>query len=403
VTDQRHRFPGPDVQAEIRQDDFTPALLCRIGRVGEVHAAELDVPGQPRSRVACGLYYLRLRIDQGKHALCRGQPVLELAPKRCDADDRPPEEAHRLHEQVPVAGGNVRRRQGGQAAEIDQHGNAYPGRCTDDREDGVQRQPAAQHDAVRLDVVRGERGIDRALLPETLSDHDPAHRLLDLRVDLRGHAPRALRHGARDAAETQGKGDCDRRHDQEQECQPGVDGDEPHGQEQHQHDLAQEAGRQRYDLGQILRIRGDAADDLPRWMLVIERHVVPHGRSKHILANLQHHIAHDARGKPLLDEVEAPRHRAEQQHAQGQQGDGRGRWVARHQVDAGRDQDRPAAPCNGIQRDRGRDQHHSLAVRPEISENPAHQLAVTVIPVVCLVLEAVEDKTHQLHLAKMRQ
>ena len=125
VADQRHRLPRPDVQGEVGQHDLAAALLLRVGRVGEVDVLEAHIAGQPASTGSRGgLHHLRLGVDQREDALGRGQAVLELAPEGGDADQRPPEEADRLHEQVPVAGRDAVRAARRQAAEVDQHGDA---------------------------------------------------------------------------------------------------------------------------------------------------------------------------------------------------------------------------------------------------------------------------------------
>ena len=50
-------------------------------------------------------------------------------------EQRPPEEADRLHEQIPVAGADRARPRARQSAEVDQRGHAQPGTDAHDRED----------------------------------------------------------------------------------------------------------------------------------------------------------------------------------------------------------------------------------------------------------------------------
>jgi len=131
-------------------------------------------------------------------------------------------------------------------------------------------------------------------------------------------------------------------------------------------------------------------------MLVVERQVVADGRREHILANLQHHISHHASGEPLLDEIEGPGRRAQDQHAAGHQQHRARGLVACDHVDAARNQDRAARARQRIGRDGHGDQHHALPVRLEVSQHAPEQFAVAVVAVVCLGVEAVQDKAHVL-------
>ena len=57
------------------------------------------------------------------------------------------------------------------------------------------------------------------------------------------------------------------------ERQAGIDGKEDAEDDDHQQQLAHEVERQRHHVGEVLRVGGDAADDLAGGVLIVEGHV----------------------------------------------------------------------------------------------------------------------------------
>ena len=62
----------------------------------------------------------------------------------------------------------------------------------------------------------------------------------------------------------------------------------------------------RDDLGEVLRIGGDAADDPPGGELIVEGKIVAGGGGKGLAPQVEHHVGHGPAGQPAPDPVRPP-------------------------------------------------------------------------------------------------
>ena len=200
-----------------------------------------------------GLHDAGLGVDQPKHPLTGGEPVLELTPKRSNLRERKPEEHKRLNEEVPIAhahsaGGRF------QTAEIDDDCGAKTGCGVEHRKEGIQHDPLPEVYPVRLLVDANEVIMHRLLLAKYLSYGDTANRLLDVGVDLRHDAPRMQRGFTGNASE-QERNSCDkRRHRHRNQPQLQIDHEQHAPHQQHQHHLTDEIHRKRDCLSEPIRV-----------------------------------------------------------------------------------------------------------------------------------------------------
>ena len=228
--------------------------------VAEPQVMKLDVPLHLCDRLVSGLHNAGLGIDQREHALGCGEPILELAPERGNARHRPPEEADGLHEEIPI----TRRDTGacGQPASVEEEGTDKARRHPQDGKDGVERHVPLETDAIGSLVVVTETVVDGVLLAECLRHHDPADGFLDLGVDDGIDAPGLARDPAGEPSEAEGNQDRQGSDADEHNSQPQVDGGKPDRQDRHQQDLADQVQDQGDDVGEVLCVRGDTANDL---------------------------------------------------------------------------------------------------------------------------------------------
>ena len=91
---------------------------------------------------------------------------------------------------------------------------------------------------------------------------------------------------------------------------PG-DREQHDGQDHQRQHLADDVGDQHHDLGELLGVGGDAADDAAGAELVEERHVVADHRLEGVHAQVGHDHAGDALQQPAAQPVDAPNEQAD--------------------------------------------------------------------------------------------
>src|SRR5699024_3149590 len=100
VADNRHRLTGRDGEVEFMQD--ARAVLVRKRKI-----AEFDFATELARIIIRHLHHFGIGIDERENALAGAEPLLKLTPERCDGCERSPKNAHTLHEEEPVAGGDI--------------------------------------------------------------------------------------------------------------------------------------------------------------------------------------------------------------------------------------------------------------------------------------------------------
>ena len=321
------------------------------------------------------------------------QSLLELRPERRDAGDRHPEDHHALEEEEPVTGGDVAVDHL-PPAEVDEQHRAQPGDEEEEREDRAEDPALLQQHPVRLLVDRLELAVERALLPEVLGDGDAVHRLLNRAVHPRRRPLRLLRALPGNLAEHRRHHPHHRRQRQRDRGEIGVAAVEDADHDEHQQDLAEQVHRQRDDIGEVVRIRGHAADDLARRVGVVEGEVAVHRRVEGVGAQRQHHVAHHARGDGLADVVEPPRQQPGGEDGADKDPDDVADAVVDDLVDAPADDQRLHHLRDRVEGDHRADEHHRPRGGPEVAQDAAQQLAVAVLTVIVLGVEAVHHKAH---------
>jgi len=121
---------------------------------------------------------------------------------------------------------------------------------------------------------------------------------------------------------------------------------------------------------------------------------VAHGGVEDVLPQAEHDVAHDARRDPLLDEVGRPGQHAEQQHQAACQEQARHAGLSGYGVDGAGNGDRRAAAGERVQGEGGGDRSDGAPLGQEIGQDARQQVAIAVLPVVGLALQAVEDEAH---------
>ncbi len=166
-----------------------------------------------------------------------------------------------------------------------------------------------------------ELGIHGALLAEVLGDGDAADGLLDGSVHVGHGAHAAPGDGACQAAETQRSQEDQGHEGQQEQGQLPIDGEQDNGQQDGLGDLREQVGDQDDHLPKLLRIRGDARDDLAGDIFVVEGQVVLGGRLEDIGAQGHDDIADDAHRSAAAQPVGAPAGQVDRHDSAAQQQD----------------------------------------------------------------------------------
>ncbi len=233
---------------------------------------------------------------------------------------------------------------------------------------------------------------------------------MNLGVDDGIHPARVLRDTPRQPPEAEGDSRGEGGHGDQQQRQRGVDRQQIDDEHHHQQQLAEQVQCQVDDLGEILGVRRDAADDLARWVLVVERHIVAHGGIEHVLAQLQHGVARHAGREQRPNVVEHPGRRADEADPQGDEGHNSHRAAAEElrfggrlqQAHSASDDNWPQRAHDRVEGDHHRDDDHAAAVGAEVAENAVQQLPVAILPVVAFGFQSVENEAH-LKMALLRR
>ena len=111
-------------------------------------------------------------------------------------------------------------------------------------------------------MIRAKGLVDGLFLAKGLGDGDAGDRFLDVGIDLGQDAPGLLGRLARQASKAQRGDDHNGRDRGRDQRQLHVDGEEDDKDDEHQQNLAHEVERQRDDGGEVLGVRGDAAETI---------------------------------------------------------------------------------------------------------------------------------------------
>ena len=385
VADERDRLAGRDAQVEAVQDRLPAA-------VPEAHVPELDrgVPVQPG---VPALPHPGLRVDQRQDAFGRCRALLELPPERAEVHQRPPEQAERLDEQVPLAG----REPAVQhlvAAEEHDRGGAQPGGRQHRREERVLEEARPARHGEPLAVGPVQRRVEGALLGEVARDRKAADGLVEQRVET-AHRPLLLaRPPARHAAVDERDHD-DERHQQDRHArQEQVDREQDAQHAEDQHHLAGDGERLADQPGDGLAVGRDPADQPAGRVLVEERALLPQHGGERVPPEAQDHVGGEPGRQPRGQRAPRPLRGAHEHDRRDQRGQ-RGRpHGARHRVHAARDQHlEPGAQARAGQ-GQGRDRQRRGQVGPGVRGEAASDLRLAVLTVVRVAREAQRPVRH---------
>jgi hypothetical protein len=224
---------------------------------------------------------------------------------------------------------------------------------------------------------------------------DPGNRLLHIGIDVGQHTPRLHGGGAGEPAKGQRHRYHRRGHEAGDERQRHADGKENREDEHDQQQLTHQVEGQRYNLREILRVGGHPADNFPGRIFVIKGHVPLEHSIEGVFAQVEHHIADNARRVALANKVEDPGEGAGRQDGADDQPQLRCRPVHRQLVDAARNEQRQHRIHGRIEDDHPGHQRHLPAEGAKVGEDAAHQLAVRIVPVVAFGIQPIHQKTHE--------
>jgi hypothetical protein len=286
VPHQSHALARRDVEGEAAQH----LLLVRVLEDGVLEA---DLAAQLGHWPVVDLLHRRFGVDQGENALRRRKPCLELAPEGGDVDHGKPETIQAEDEEVPIADRDVAAANH-PPTPIDEHRRSHARQRVKQGKDRGHGEPPAQVDLVRALVDPGELIIDRRLLTKVLGHANAGHCFLDGGIDLSYDLESPPGDLAGDAAESQGQQNYQGSKCQHHQCHTPRDIEQGDQHNADQHQLAEQIGDELDDLGELLGVGRDAADNASRLELVKERHVVTHRGLEGIAAQCQHDRADDA-------------------------------------------------------------------------------------------------------------